>query len=38
MADKARGELMLAAIGEFPVIADASRLHLDLTAVRFAGR
>ena len=37
VADKARGELMLAAVGEFPAIADASRLHLDLTAVRFAG-
>ena len=37
VADKARGELMLAAIGGFPAIADASRLHLDLTAVRFAG-
>ena len=37
VADKARGELMLAALGEFPAIADASRLHLDLTAVRFAG-
>jgi hypothetical protein len=36
-ADKARGALMLAALGEFPAIADASRLHLDLTAVRFAG-
>jgi hypothetical protein len=36
-AEKARGELMLAAVGEFPAIADASRLHLDLTAVRFAG-
>jgi Domain of unknown function (DUF4277)/Transposase DDE domain len=36
-ADRARGELMLAAVGEFPAIADASRLHLDLTAVRFAG-
>ena len=37
VADKARGELMLAALGEFPAVADASRLHLDLTAVRFAG-
>ena len=37
VADKARGELMLAAIGGFPAVADASRLHLDLTAVRFAG-
>jgi len=37
VAEKARGELMLAAVGEFPAVADASRLHLDLTAVRFAG-
>jgi Domain of unknown function (DUF4277) len=37
VAEKARGELMLAALGGFPAIADASRLHLDLTAVRFAG-
>jgi len=37
VAGQARGQLMLAAIGEFPAVADASRLHLDLTAVRFAG-
>lgn len=37
VAEKARGELMLAAISGFPAVADASRLHLDLTAVRFAG-
>jgi Domain of unknown function (DUF4277) len=37
VAGQARGELMLAAIGEFPAVADASRLHLDLTAVRFTG-
>src|SRR5216683_2182800 len=37
VAETARGELMLAAIGGFPAVADASRLHLDLTAVRFAG-
>ena len=37
VAEKARGELMLAVIGGFPAVADASRLHLDLTAVRFAG-
>ena len=36
-AERARGELMLAALGGFPAIADASRLHLDLTAVRFTG-
>jgi hypothetical protein len=37
VAERARGELMLAAAGGFPAVADASRLHLDLTAVRFAG-
>jgi uncharacterized protein DUF4277/DDE family transposase len=31
-----RGQLMLTAVRRFPA-ADASRLHLDLTAVRFAG-
>jgi hypothetical protein len=36
VAEDIRGQLMLAAVGRFPV-ADASRLHLDLTAVRFAG-
>jgi hypothetical protein len=36
VADDVRGQLMLRAVGEFAV-ADASRLHLDLTAVRFAG-
>src|SRR5216684_3950098 len=36
VAETARGELMLAAIGGFPAVADASRPHLDLTAVRFA--
>ena len=36
-AERVRGELMLAAAGGFPAVADASRLHLDLTAVRFAG-
>ncbi len=36
-AERVRGELMLAAVGGFPAVADASRLHLDLTAVRFAG-
>src|SRR5260221_14064716 len=35
-ADQARGQLLLTAVREFAV-ADASRLHLDLTAVRFAG-
>jgi Domain of unknown function (DUF4277)/Transposase DDE domain len=37
VAGQARGELMLAAVAGFPAVADASRLHLDLTAVRFAG-
>ena len=35
-ADDVRSRLLLAAVGGFAV-ADASRLHLDLTAVRFAG-
>jgi hypothetical protein len=35
-AEDVRGQLMLRAVREFGV-ADASRLHLDLTAVRFAG-
>src|SRR5260221_3366796 len=33
-----RGQLMLTAVREFRGVADASRLHLDLTAVRFAGQ
>ena len=37
IAGDVRGELLLAAVREFPAVADASRLHLDLTAVRFAG-
>ncbi len=37
VADDVRGQLMLTAVREFPAVADASRLHLDLTAVRFAG-
>ena len=37
VAEKSRGELLLAALSQFPAVADASRLHLDLTAVRFAG-
>src|SRR6516165_4563504 len=36
-AEEVRGKLLLATAGEFPAVADASRLHLDLTAVRFAG-
>jgi Transposase DDE domain/Domain of unknown function (DUF4277) len=35
-AEDVRGKLLLAAVRRFAV-ADASRLHLDLTAVRFAG-
>ncbi|HXZ72628.1 MAG TPA: DUF4277 domain-containing protein [Streptosporangiaceae bacterium] len=35
-AEEVRGKLLLAAVRQFAV-ADASRLHLDLTAVRFAG-
>jgi hypothetical protein len=36
VAEDVRGQLMLTAVRRFPV-ADASRLHLDLTAVRFTG-
>ena len=36
VAEDVRGQLMLRAVRRFPV-ADASRLHLDLTAVRFTG-
>ncbi len=36
VAEDIRGQLMLTAVRRFPA-ADASRLHLDLTAVRFAG-
>ncbi len=36
VAEDVRGKLLLAAVSRFAV-ADASRLHLDLTAVRFAG-
>ncbi len=37
VAEQARGQLLLKTIKQFPAVADASRLHLDLTAVRFAG-
>jgi hypothetical protein len=37
VAGHVRGQLMLRAVREFPAVADASRLHLDLTAVRFTG-
>ena len=36
VAGDVRSQVMLTAVRRFPV-ADASRLHLDLTAVRFAG-
>jgi hypothetical protein len=36
VAEQVRGALLLKTVSECPV-ADASRLHLDLTAVRFAG-
>ncbi len=36
-AEDVRGQLMLKVIRQFPGVADASRLHLDLTAVRFTG-
>jgi transposase len=36
VAEDVRGQLLLTAVRGFPA-ADASRLHLDLTAVRFAG-
>jgi hypothetical protein len=36
VAEDVRGQLMLRAVRRFAV-ADASRLHLDLTAVRFTG-
>lgn len=37
VAERVRSRLLLATIEKFPV-ADASRLHLDLTAVRFVGQ
>ena len=37
VAEDVRGQLMMKAVQEFPAVVDASRLHLDLTAVRFAG-
>ncbi|MHB1527295.1 MAG: IS1634 family transposase [Candidatus Dormibacteria bacterium] len=37
VAEDVRGQLMMRTVGEFPAVVDASRLHLDLTAVRFAG-
>ncbi|MGH8896790.1 MAG: hypothetical protein ACRDZ4_07145 [Egibacteraceae bacterium] len=36
VAEDVRGKLLLAAVDRFDV-ADATRLHLDLTTVRFAG-
>ena len=37
VAERLRGRLMENTLAAFPAVADASRLHLDLTAVRFAG-
>lgn len=37
VAEELRGQLMVRALHELPVASDASRLHLDLTAVRFSG-
>lgn len=37
VAEELRGQLMMAALERFPAVVDASRLHLDLTAVRFSG-
>ncbi len=37
VAEEVRGQLMMRTVQEFPAVVDASRLHLDLTAVRFAG-
>ncbi len=37
VADELRGQLLLRAVAAFPAVTDASRLHLDLTAVRFTG-
>ena len=36
VGEEVRGRLLLAALDRFPVV-DATRLHLDLTTVRFAG-
>lgn len=37
VAEELRGQLMVTTLRELPVAVDASRLHLDLTAVRFCG-
>ncbi len=37
VAEELRGHLMVKAVRALPGVVDASRLHLDLTAVRFAG-
>jgi hypothetical protein len=37
IAEQLRGSLMVKTVRELPAAVDASRLHLDLTAVRFAG-
>ncbi len=37
VAEELRGQLMVKAVRALPGVVDASRLHLDLTAVRFTG-
>ena len=37
VAEEVRGQLMVNTVRELPALVDASRLHLDLTAVRFQG-
>jgi hypothetical protein len=37
VAEELRGELVVKTVRDLPAGVDASRLHLDLTAVRFAG-
>ena len=37
VAEEVRGQLMVNTVRELPPLVDASRLHLDLTAVRFQG-
>ena len=37
VVEEVRGQLMVNTVRELPALVDASRLHLDLSAVRFAG-
>jgi transposase len=37
VAEELRGQLMVRTLHDLPACVDASRLHLDLTAVRFSG-